>query len=265
MTDPAATTEDGFLGGRLRLRQLVLGHRAGHDAILLAAATRARPGDRVVEFGAGVGAAGLALAARVGGLDLLLVERDPQLAALARANAAANGIRAAAVVLDVEAGADAFAAVDLLPDSVDVVLMNPPFNDPSRHRGSPDGARQAAHVATATTLESWVHAARRVLKSGGALTLIWRADGLAEVLAALARGFGSLALLPVHGKPDEPAIRVLIRAVKGGRAPLQIHAAVHLNEASGTPTALARAVLNGEQILPPAVTSSRAPGKNCSA
>ncbi|MGP9813426.1 tRNA1(Val) (adenine(37)-N6)-methyltransferase [Rhodopseudomonas sp. NSM] len=254
MTDPAPTTEDGFLGGRLRLRQPVAGHRAGHDAILLAAATRARAGDRVVEFGAGVGAAGLALAARVGGLDLVLVERDPRLAGLARANAAANGIRAEAMVLDVEAGADAFAAADLGPDSVDVVLMNPPFNDPARHRGSPDGARQIAHVATATTLEAWVHAARRVLKSGGALTLIWRADGLADVLAALGRGYGSLWLLPVHGKPDEPAIRVLIRAVKGGRAPLRIDAALHLNEASGIPTNSARAVLNGETILPSAIT-----------
>ena len=58
------TTDDAVLGGRLRLKQKKRGHRVGHDAILLAAATAARPGDRVVEFGAGVGAAGLALAVR---------------------------------------------------------------------------------------------------------------------------------------------------------------------------------------------------------
>ena len=61
--------------------------------------------------------------------------------------------------------------------------------------------------------------ARRILKSGGVLTLIWRADGLAEVLAALDRGFGSLAILPVHGDATSPAIRVLVRAIKGGKAP----------------------------------------------
>ena len=81
--------------------------------------------------------------------------------------------------------------------------MNPPFNDPARHRASPDKAREIAHVATAATLESWIHAARRILKSGGVLTLIWRADGLAEVLAALDRGFGSLAILPVHGDASD--------------------------------------------------------------
>src|SRR6201996_5458123 len=82
----ADITEDAFLGGRLHLRQLRSGHRSGHDAILLAAATTARAGDRVVEFGAGVGAAGLALAKRIAGIDLVLVEIDPQLASLARDN-----------------------------------------------------------------------------------------------------------------------------------------------------------------------------------
>src|SRR3954469_5471876 len=102
-------TEDAFLGGSLRLLQLRSGHRAGHDAMLLAAATAARAGDRVVDFGAGVGPAGLALARRVSGIDLVLVEIDADLAGLARGNAVANAIAAETVVLDVTASADAFA------------------------------------------------------------------------------------------------------------------------------------------------------------
>ena len=78
-------TEDAFLGGKLRLRQPKSGHRAGHDAMLLAAATPARPGDRVVDLGAGVGAAGLAVARRIAGIELVLVEIDEGLAELARA------------------------------------------------------------------------------------------------------------------------------------------------------------------------------------
>ena len=201
MTDPVLElTEDAFLGGQLRLKQLKSGHRAGHDAVLLAAATPARSGDRVADLGAGVGVAGLAVARRVAGIDLVLVEIDAALAGLARANADANAIHADVIVLDVEADATAFAAAGLAPDSVDAVLMNPPFNDPARHRVSPDTARGIAHMATATTLWKWVHAARRILKSRGALTLIWRADGIAEVLSALDHGFGSLQVLPVHGE-----------------------------------------------------------------
>jgi tRNA1(Val) A37 N6-methylase TrmN6 len=251
MTDPAAEfTEDAFLGGQLRLRQLKSGHRAGHDAMLLAAATPARSGDRVVDFGAGVGAAGLAVAKRVAGIDLVLVEIDEVLAGLARGNAVSNAIAADVIVLDATSRPDTFAAAGLSPDSVDVVLMNPPFNDPVRHRASPDKTRKTAHVATAATLESWIHAARRILKSGGVLTLIWRADGLVEVLAALDRGFGSLAILPIHGDARMPAIRVLIRAIKGGKAPTQMHAALMLNEESAVPNKQVQEILAGKGVLP---------------
>lgn len=250
MTDPADhLTEDGFLGGRLRLRQPVKGHRAGHDAMLLAAATSVRAGQRVVDFGAGVGAAGLAVAQRDPVIDLVMVEIDPSLAALASTNATLNGITAEVLTLDITAGASAFAAVGLGPDSVDTVLMNPPFNDAVRQQASPNACRRAAHEATATTLEDWIHAARRILKPGGVLTLIWRADAIAEVLAALGRGFGSIALQPVHGMASAPAIRVLVRAVKGGRAPTQIHAGVMLNDAAGVPNRQAQAILAGDALL----------------
>lgn len=251
MSDPVLElTEDAFLGGQLRVKQLKSGHRAGHDAVLLAAATAARSGDRVAELGAGVGVAGLSLARRVAGIDLVLVEIDAVLAGLARANAEANAIPADVIGLDVEANATAFAAAGLGPDSVDAVLMNPPFNDPARHRASPDTARGIAHMATATTLQKWVHASRRILRSRRALTLIWRADGIAEVLAALDHGFGSVQILPVHGDAQAPANRILVRAIKGGRAPTQILAALMLNDESGVPNKRVQEVLAGKGSLP---------------
>ena len=251
MTEQASElTEDAFLGGALRLRQPKSGHRAGHDAMLLAAATSAQSGDRVVDFGAGVGAAGLALATRVSGIRIVLVEIDEVLAELARGNAASNAIEAEVIAMDLASRADAFAAAGLAPDSIDVVLMNPPFNDSSRHRSSPNRSREVAHVADAATLESWTHAARRILKSGGVLTLIWRADGLAEVLTTLDRGFGSLAILPLHGNAATPAIRILIRAIKGGRAPTRIYAGLMLNDESGVPNKQVQEILAGKGALP---------------
>ena len=250
MTEAAADiTEDAFLGGQLLLKQKRSGHRAGHDAILLAAATEARGGDRVVDLGAGIGTAGLALARRVTGIKLSLVEIDPELAELARANAASNAISAEAIVLDVTDDAQVFAAHGLVSDGVDIVMMNPPFNNPARHRGSPDQARHTAHVATEETLHAWVHAARRILRSNGVLTLIWRADGIAEVLAALSRGFGSVSILPVHGEAGRPAIRVLVRAVKGGRAPTRLLPGLVLNDESRVPKKEVRNILEGRAVL----------------
>jgi tRNA1(Val) A37 N6-methylase TrmN6 len=251
MTEPASElTEDAFLGGRLRLRQPKSGHRAGHDAMLLAAATSAQSGDRVVDFGAGVGAAGLALATRIPGIRIVLVEIDEVLAELARGNAASNRIEADVIAMDLASGAEVFAGAGLAPDSVDVVLMNPPFNDSKRHRSSPDKSRETAHVADASTLESWIHAARRILKSGAVLTLIWRADGLGPVLAALDRGFGSLSILPIHGNAATPAIRLLIRAIKGGRAPAALYPGLMLNDESGVPNKQVQEILAGKGALP---------------
>src|SRR5207248_3144063 len=146
-------TDDAVLGGRMRVVQSRTGHRVGHDAILLATATPARSGDRVIELGAGVGAAGLAVAA-------------------------------------------------------------------------------------------WL------LHSAGTLTMIWRADGLARVLAALEPHFGEIVILPVHGRAGEPAIRILMRAKKGSRAPLTLSPALFLNDAAGRPMAEAESVLRGARPLP---------------
>jgi len=64
MPDEKAS-EDAVLGGRLVLRQPLRGHRVGHDAILLAAATVTQAGEHAIDLGAGVGGAGLALARRI--------------------------------------------------------------------------------------------------------------------------------------------------------------------------------------------------------
>jgi tRNA1(Val) A37 N6-methylase TrmN6 len=245
----AGVSEDAVLGGRLILRQPRKGHRVGHDAILLAAACSARRGDRFVELGAGVGAAGLAVARRVDDLDVTLVDIDPALTALARENAVGNGLgeRVRTVCIDVAAPREALAAAGLAAGAADHLLMNPPFNPPPHP--SPDRDRRLAHVATEETLTTWLGVAASLLRHGGVLTLVWRADGLAEVLAALAADFGAIAVLPVHPKPQMPAIRILVRAVKAARTPPTILAGLLLNDEAGLPTAAAEAVLRGGAVL----------------
>ena len=247
----AELTDDAVLGGRLRLKQKRRGHRVGHDAILLAAATAARAGDRAIDFGAGVGAAGLALAMRVPDVEVTLLELDPELAALAAENIERNGLsaRARAVLLGVAGSADARAAAGLTPGAADHVLMTPPFHDASRQNVSPDPGKRLAHAAGQGQLAVWLDAASRVLHSAGSVTLIWRADGLGEVLAALGERFGGVAVRPVYGSAGQPAIRVLVCAHKGSRAPLLLLPGLILNTEDGKPTAEAEAVLRGAEPL----------------
>jgi tRNA1(Val) A37 N6-methylase TrmN6 len=243
------TSEDALLGGKLTLWQPLRGHRFGHDAVLLAAATPARAGEHAIELGAGVGAAGLALARRVEGLAVSLVELDPSLAALARENAARNALaeRVRVICLDVAASVAQFADAGLAAAAADHVLMNPPFNAP--YNPSPDQARRLAHAASPDTLARWIDTAARLLRPQGALTLIWRADGLADLLAVLAPGFGAIAVMPVYAKPGAVAIRVLVSAAKTTNAPLSLLPGLVLADSDNKPSARAQAILRDGAAL----------------
>lgn len=253
MTDSRAlapeVSDDAILNGRLRLFQPKRGHRFGHDAILLAAAVPAQPGQRVAEFGAGVGAASLALLARVPDIGVTLLEIDPALVALAQENIARNGFagRARAVTCDVTAIQD---EPEIRREAgFDHVFMNPPFNDP-RLQASPEPARRGAHAAPPDLLGRWIASARGVLRPGGTVTVIWRASGLADVVRALEDGFGAISIRPVYPAPGRAAIRLLANARKAGGAPLCILPPLTLNDDALRPTSEAEEILRHGAALP---------------
>lgn len=239
-------SEDAVLGGRLRLRQPLSGHRVGHDAILLAACVGAKGGEHAVDLGAGVGGAGLALAARVPGLRVTLVEIDPSLAALAEENAKLNSLDDRVTAL----AADATDADAVGLSNVQHVLMNPPFNDPARQRLSPDPARRLAYAAAPEDLRLWIESAGRLLAPDGTLTMIWRADRRDELLDALRPAFRAIAVLPVLPRPGALPIRLLVRARKAPPEALKDYPELVLNGADGRPSAAAEAILRAGETLP---------------
>ncbi len=241
---------DGFLGGRLLLRQLPRGHRAGADAVLLAAAASVAEGT-LIDIGAGVGAAGLAVVQRSPHARVMLVEIDADLAKLAASNIEENGLgdRARAIACDVLSGRSRRLA-GLEDGAADVVIANPPWLIPGRVRASPDARRALAHVAREDGgCEAWLRAAAALLKPDGRLVMIHRADALGDALAACRNRFGDMRILPVHPRADAPAIRLLLRARKGRRGPTQIAPGLVLHEADGGFTPLARAIHLGEAQL----------------
>jgi len=243
----AAVTEDRILGGRALICQPAKGYRAGLDAALLAAACDAASGERVLEAGCGVGAVLVAAAVRRPRARFLGLERDPEAVALARRNIIANnlGDRVEAWEGDVGAGPDAAQT-----GAFDAVLANPPFfDDPSALR-APHPAKRGAWMAD-EGLESWIAFLLKSVRDGGTITLIHRADRLADLLALLAPKAGSVRIRPVHPFADAPAKRVLVRAVSGGRAPLQLLPPLVLHDRSGAKhTPEAEAILRGERDLP---------------
>jgi tRNA1(Val) A37 N6-methylase TrmN6 len=200
----------------------------------------------VIEAGCGAGAALLSAALRRPQSRFVGVERDPEALALCLGNIAANelGERVQATAGDV---AIKLSALGLEP--FDAALANPPFfDDPGAIRG-PAPEREGAWIADGG-LEAWTRFLLKAVREGGSITVIHRADRLADILALLGKGAGSFRIRPVLPFADEPAKRVLVRATKTGKAPLALLPALVLHDRSGGKhTAEADAILRGEAAL----------------
>jgi tRNA1(Val) A37 N6-methylase TrmN6 len=166
---------------------------------------------------------------------------------LAKQNIALNGLASIAEALVCNVLDAKFRrTAGLANDSFDAVAMNPPWYAAGRNRVSPDPGKASAHVMAGeddpAIIEAWLRAASALLKPGGALTMIHRADGLPAILAACEGRFGEVAVLPVHARPTEPAIRILLRGVKGSRAPFRLAPPLVLHQEDGRFSEAAEAI-----------------------
>jgi tRNA1(Val) A37 N6-methylase TrmN6 len=251
-------TDDAFLGGALRILQPRTGYRAGIEAVLLAAAVPAaqRPLN-VIDIGAGVGTAGLCLARRVPHANAVLLEREPSLAEIAAENVRRNGLADRVRVVEGEVGmpAPALAALGLADAAFDHAISNPPFHRHEAGTQAPDPLKAGSHAMPESDLERWARFMARVVRPGGTVTIVHKADALARLLGALESRFGGLSVLPLQPRADASAHRIIIAGTQGSRAALKLLPPFVLHEADGAFTARAQAILrSGEALLiaPPA-------------
>jgi len=231
------TTEDKLLGGRVRLVQPRTGYRAAMDAVLLAAAIPAANGERIMDLGSGVGAASMCLASRIGGCQIDGTEVQPRLVSLGEQNILLNRLerRVRFFVADVSTLDVGFI------EKFDHTMINPPYLQEARAQptDSPDPAR----VEVGVGLDEWVHAAASVIRDGGTMTFIHRADRLDELLAAVRTVAGSISVVPIWPGHGKEAKRVIVSARKGRRGPLRLCPGLTLYDNEGQYTRLANEIL----------------------
>lgn len=248
-------TLDAFHRGDFHLVQpATRGHRAGTDAMMLAAAVPGSFAGRLADLGAGAGAAGLAVASRCPDARVVLVERSPEMAQCARLSIAHDAnlrLRGRAEVLDADVTLTGKArhAAGLGDASFDFAIMNPPFNA-SADRASPDALRRAAHVMDDDLFERWLRTAAAIVRPRGGLAVIARPQSLPAILAAMQGRFGDARVKPIQPRASDPAIRIVVRAVRASRAPLSLMPPLVVHDAAGDGfSAAADAVNNGRASL----------------
>lgn len=251
------------LGGKVALHQETgSAHKAGLDAVMLAASVQASENQnlRLVDLGAGVGTAGLCVLQRMPDATAILVENDPTTLTLAKStldDPQNQPLKDRATILeaDVTLRGDERLAAGFALNMADHVIMNPPFYEAERVRLSPNKSRQSAHVLTEDGLDAWLRTASAILVAGGRLSLIFPASGLTMILALMQGRFGGLVVFPLYKGRQEEAVRVIVTGQKGSRAPMRLLSGLVLHEAPkpGSSrrdwTKEANAVLNGETGL----------------
>jgi tRNA1(Val) A37 N6-methylase TrmN6 len=242
---PASLTEDGFLGGRLRMLQPEKGFRAGIDSVFLAAAVPCAAGDSVFEAGVGTGVAALCLLARNPTIHLTGVENAARYAMLCEENAKRNGFEANLRVIraDLREALRRDAAALPPPGSFSHALANPPYHEEGKSTPSPNLLKAQAHAFAPADLDLWVKVLHAMVAHRGSVTLVYKAEMLGRILEVMEERFGDIRVGPLYPHAGAAANRVIVQGIKGSKAPLQLLPGLVLHDQSGRFTPEAQAVL----------------------
>ncbi|MDP9837645.1 tRNA1(Val) A37 N6-methylase TrmN6 [Neorhizobium huautlense] len=235
---PKTETLDAFHRGAFHVLQPKgEGHRSGSDAMLLASLVAQEGPITVADIGAGAGAAGMAVASRLAGAQVTLVERSSLMADYARRSVALAenahlADRVSVIEADVTLTGRARVAAGLADHSFDHVIMNPPFNN-ADDRTTPDRLKAEAHAMTDGLFEAWLRTAGAITVAGGQLSLIARPESVSDIIAACGKRFGGIEMTLIHPRPDADATRILLTAIKGSKARLIFRAPLFLHGEDG--------------------------------
>lgn len=261
---PGYTVDAFHNGGFFLVQPSESGHRAGMDALLLAATVPDGATGVLADLGAGAGAAGLAAINRLPGLSAVLVERAPAMVDCARrslglADNAHLTARASVIEADVSLNGKQRRDAGLADYSFDYVILNPPFNSGS-DRKTPDPLKAEAHaMETDDLFERWLRTAAAILKSGGQVSVIARPESMAEIFAALGKRFGGVEITPVIPRSDSDAIRILVTAIKGSRARMSLRDRILVHQGPGHEFSLQMSNLANGRTTWPRQTKNRRP------
>lgn len=232
----------------VRLLQPEGGFRTSLDSVILAASCPAKPGDRVLDLGCGVGGASFCLRHRIPGVLVQGIDKEGEYIDLARQNIALNPDTGRCEFTVGDIRAFRFSAPD---QRVEHVLCNPPFLSTGTYTQSPDELRAAAlgHRDDEIDLKDWIDCAFHNLQPGGSLSVVHRADTVDKIIQEMGRRYGQIEIFPLWPRQGEAAKRVVVRARKDRRSPAAIHAGLVLHNRDGSYTEGAELVLRAGRAL----------------
>jgi tRNA1Val (adenine37-N6)-methyltransferase len=190
------------------------------DAFLLAGFITPGPGHRLIDLGTGGGVLPLLLAGQDRVPDVWGLEIQPELAEMAERSVKLNRLTDRVTILRGDLRA---VPQEIKLNSFDYVIANPPFFPVKKGVTPGNDALARAKFELTCTLTEVVNAAGRLVKGNGRVALIYPAERLAELMAALTRQHLTPKLLClIHPRPGVRANLALVQARPGGKTGLTV-------------------------------------------
>ena len=218
----------------LRILQKERGFRFGMDAVLLADFARIAPGAHVADFGTGTGILPLLLYGRGKGARFDALEKQADMADMARRTVRFNGLeeRIAVHALSVEEAEQA-----LSPLSLDAIVCNPPYGLPGATLHNPSATLRMARHQEEGGLTAWYRMAYRLLRGKGRFSMVYPAPRMLEAMDELQQAhLAPKRFRLVYPRADKPANLVLIEAMKDARPMLHPEPPLIVYQANGSMT-----------------------------
>jgi tRNA1Val (adenine37-N6)-methyltransferase len=222
---------ESLFAGHLLCRQHSRGYRFSHDPVLLAHFCKPSPAERILDLGTGCGIIALVIAYRWPGVSLTCLEVQTALVALARSNVELNDLtdRVRVVAGDLkEVGRQLPAA------SFDRVVCNPPYFQTGAARPNPEPEQAIARHEIMASLDDVIKAVVWLLAEGGKVDFVYPAGRADELLNTLKiNDCAPVRLREVYSYPGGPCRLVLVEAVKGGGAGLELSPPLSVQDGPG--------------------------------
>lgn len=203
------------------------------DSVLLAHYVTPKAKDKVADLGTGTGVIALLVSA-LGGKDITAFEVNPIMADLARRNVAGNGKEEVIEVME----CDYRKVNERFPSgSFSLVLANPPYRSVGTGKMSTlDGVASASYELNAT-LEDVFKTAQYLLKYGGRMAMVHRADRAADLIS-IGRKYHMepKRMRFIYARRGHTAVRVLMEWRYGGHPELTVEPPLLLHNDDGSYT-----------------------------
>ena len=208
------------------------GYKFSTDSVLLANFAKAKKNDICVDLCSGSGVVAILFSYKNKNKKTYAVELQSGLADMAKRSVLHNKLDEQIEVLNQDLSET---PKTLGYESVDVVTVNPPYNEVGQTSATDEIAIATHEIKT--NLKKIVQTSSKILKFGGKFFMVHRADRLTDILfECRANKLEPKTLRIVYPKASKEPNLVLIEATKGGKAGLKIQKPLILSNEDGSET-----------------------------